>query len=141
MSLRNFFCPDSVAVIGAAREEEKVGHAILDNIINSGYKGKLFAINPKADEIHCIQCYPSILKVPINVDLAIIVIPVQYVLQALLGRCVKEIPRELPVAWIAGLDGAPLGAVQPHHAQRAGGRAGRPASGALRVFDGGGLRA
>ncbi len=83
MSLRNFFCPDSVAVIGAAREEEKVGHVIFDNLINSGFKGKLFAINPHADEIHCIQCYPSILKVPGNVDLAIIVIPVQYVLQAL----------------------------------------------------------
>jgi len=83
LSLRSFFCPDSVAVIGAAREEEKVGHAILDNIINSGFKGKLFAINPHADEIHRIQCYPSILNVPVNIDLAIIVIPVQYVLQAL----------------------------------------------------------
>ncbi|MFA5014489.1 MAG: acetate--CoA ligase [Actinomycetota bacterium] len=83
MSLRNFFCPDSVAIIGAAREEEKVGHAILDNIISSGFKGKLFAINPKADEIHCIKCYPSILNVPGDVDLAIIVIPVQCVLQAL----------------------------------------------------------
>ena len=83
MSLRNFFCPDSVAIIGAARDEEKVGHAILDNIISSGFKGKLFAINPKADEIQCIKCYPSILNVPGDVDLAIIVIPVQYVLQAL----------------------------------------------------------
>ncbi|HEY4662572.1 MAG TPA: acetate--CoA ligase family protein [Candidatus Humimicrobiaceae bacterium] len=83
MSLRNFFCPDSVAVIGAAREEEKVGHVIFENIISSGFKGKLFAINPHADEIHCIQCYPSILNVPVKVDLAIIVIPMQYVLQAL----------------------------------------------------------
>jgi len=83
LSLRNFFCPDSVAVIGAAREEEKVGHVIFENIINSGFKGKLFAINPHADEIHCIQCYPSILNVPVKVDLAIIVIPMQYVLQAL----------------------------------------------------------
>ena len=61
MSLRNFFCPDSVAVIGAAREEEKVGHVIFDNLISSGFKGKLFAINPNAGEIHCIQCYSSIL--------------------------------------------------------------------------------
>jgi acetate---CoA ligase (ADP-forming) len=83
LSLRNFFCPDSVAVIGAAREEEKVGHVIFENIINSGYKGKLFAINPHAGEIHCIKCYPSILKVPVKVDLAIIVIPGQYVLQVL----------------------------------------------------------
>ena len=89
MSLRNFFCPDSVAVIGASREEKKVGHIILDNIINSGYKGKLFPVNPKADEIHGIKCYPSVLNVPGDIDLAIIVIPAQFVLQVL-GECSKK---------------------------------------------------
>lgn len=89
MSLRNFFCPDSVAVIGASREEEKVGHIILDNIINSGYKGKLFPVNPKADEIHGIKCYPSVLNVPGDIDLAIIVIPAQFVLQVL-EECSKK---------------------------------------------------
>ncbi|MBE3089455.1 MAG: acetate--CoA ligase [Actinobacteria bacterium] len=89
MSLRNFFCPDSVAVIGASREEKKVGHIILDNIINSGYKGKLFPVNPKADEIHGIKCYPSVLNVPGNIDLAIIVIPAQFVLQVL-EECSKK---------------------------------------------------
>lgn len=89
MSLRNFFCPSSVAVIGASREEEKVGHIILDNIINSGYKGKLFPVNPKADEIHGIKCYPSVLNVPGDIDLAIIVIPAQFVLQVL-EECSKK---------------------------------------------------
>ncbi|MBU4313297.1 MAG: acetate--CoA ligase [Actinobacteria bacterium] len=89
MSLRNFFCPGSVAVIGASREEEKVGHIILDNIINSGYKGKLFPVNPKADEIHGIKCYPSVLNVPGDIDLAIIVIPAQFVLQVL-EECSKK---------------------------------------------------
>lgn len=89
MSLRNFFCPDSVAVIGASREEEKVGHIILDNIIDSGYKGKLFPVNPKADKIHGIKCYPSVLNVPGDIDLAIIVIPAQFVLQVL-EECSKK---------------------------------------------------
>ena len=89
MSLRNFFCPDSVAVIGAAREEKKVGHTILDNIINSGFKGKLFPVNPNADEIHGIKCYPSVLNIPVNIDLAIIVVPVQFVLQVL-EECSKK---------------------------------------------------
>jgi acetyltransferase len=89
LSLRNFFCPGSVAVIGASREEEKVGHIILDNIINSGYKGKLFPVNPKADEIHGIKCYPSVLNVPGDIDLAIIVIPAQFVLQVL-EECSKK---------------------------------------------------
>ena len=89
LSLRNFFCPGSVAVIGASREEEKVGHIILDNIINSGYKGKLFPVNLKADEIHGIKCYPSVLNVPGDIDLAIIVIPAQFVLQVL-EECSKK---------------------------------------------------
>ena len=89
MSLRNFFCPDSVAVIGAAREEEKVGHIILDNIVNSGYKGKLFPVNPNADEIHGIKCYHSVLDIPGNLDLTIIAIPVQFVLQVL-EECSKK---------------------------------------------------
>ena len=89
MSLRNFFCPDSVAVIGAAREEEKVGRNIFDNIINSGYKGKLFPVNPKADKIHGIKCYHSVLDIPGDLDLAIIVIPVKFVLQVL-EECSKK---------------------------------------------------
>jgi acetyltransferase len=87
--LRNFFCPDSVAVIGAAREEEKVGHIILDNIINSGYKGKLFPVNPNADEIHGIKCYHSVLDIPGDLDLTIIAIPVQFVLKVL-EECSKK---------------------------------------------------
>lgn len=89
MSLRNFFCPDSVVVIGAAREEEKVGRIIFDNIINSGYKGKLFPVNLKADKIHGIKCYHSVLDIPGDLDLAIIVIPVKFVLQVL-EECSKK---------------------------------------------------
>jgi len=89
LSLRNFFCPDSVAVIGVAREEKKVGRIIFDNIINSGYKGKLFPVNLKADKIHGIKCYHSVLDIPNDLDLAIIVIPAQFVLQVL-EECSKK---------------------------------------------------
>jgi acetyltransferase len=87
--LQNFFCPDSVAVIGAAREEKKVGRIIFDNIINSGYKGKLFPVNLKADKIHGIKCYHSVLDIPNDLDLAIIVIPAQFVSQVL-EECSKK---------------------------------------------------
>jgi len=89
LSSQNFFCPDSVAVIGAAREEKKVGRIIFDNIINSGYKGKLFPVNLKADKIHGIKCYHSVLDIPGDLDLAIIVIPAQFVLQVL-EECSKK---------------------------------------------------
>jgi len=79
----DFFCPKSVAVIGAAREETKVGHTIVHNILNSGYSGKLFLINPNANEIHGKKCYKSLLDVEENIDLAIMVIPSKFILQAL----------------------------------------------------------
>jgi len=75
----SFFCPDSLAVIGAAREEGKVGHTIVDNIIASKYKGDMFLINPKADEIHGIKCYDSVLDIPKDIELAIIVIPSRFI--------------------------------------------------------------
>jgi acyl-CoA synthetase (NDP forming) len=62
-----FFCPKSVAIVGAAREETKVGHTIVDNILNSGYKGKIYLVNPNADVIHNIKCYKSVLDINDNI--------------------------------------------------------------------------
>ncbi len=83
MSFKEFFCPDSVAVIGAAREEGKVGRIIFDNIINSGFKGKVFPINPKARDINGHKCYSSIRDVPQDIQLAVIVIPAKYISRTL----------------------------------------------------------
>ncbi len=79
MGLEGFFCPGSIAVIGAARTEGKVGHIIFDNIIESGYKGILFPVNPRSDSIHGIKCYKSILDIPQDIELAVIVIPARFV--------------------------------------------------------------
>lgn len=79
MSLNDFFCPDSVAVIGAAREEGKVGRTIFDNIIGSGYKGKVFPVNPKASDIDGHKCYPSIIDIKQDIKLAVIVIPARFI--------------------------------------------------------------
>ena len=83
MSFKSFFCPDSVAVIGAAREEGKVGRTIFNNILSSGFRGKAFPINPRADEINGHKCYASILDVPQDVQLAVIVIPAKLISKVL----------------------------------------------------------
>jgi len=75
MSLEGILEPQSVAVIGASRNKEKWGHIILKNIIKCGYSGNIYAINPKETEILGIKCYPSVLDVPDDIDLAVIVIP------------------------------------------------------------------
>jgi len=81
--LEAFFTPESVAVIGAAREPGKLGYGVLANILEYGYKGRVYPINPKADEILGLTAYPSVLDVPDPVEMAIIVIPNKYVPQVM----------------------------------------------------------
>jgi len=75
--------PQSVAVIGASRDERKLGYGVLSNIIRYGYQGRVYPINPKADEILGLRCYSSVLDVPDPIDLAVVVIPSKYVAASL----------------------------------------------------------
>ncbi|MEM0090957.1 MAG: CoA-binding protein, partial [Nitrososphaerota archaeon] len=82
--------PDSIAVIGAAREPNKIGHAIVKNLLRfSPSREKVFPINPNADEILGLKCYKSIKDVPHNVDLAVIAVPAKAVPQVL-RECVEK---------------------------------------------------
>jgi len=90
--LDTFFSPKSVAIIGASRDPDKLGYAVLNNIIRAGYTENLYPINPKADEILDLKAYASVLEVPDPIDLAVIVIPSRFVLQALEECGQKKIP-------------------------------------------------
>jgi len=81
--LDSLFRPRSVAVIGASRNPEKLGHGILKNIIESGYQGAIYPINPSTEEILGHPCHPSVLDVPDEVEQVVIVIPAPLVAQAL----------------------------------------------------------
>lgn len=87
--LDNFFKPDSVAVIGASREVGKVGYEILKNIVENKFPGKIYPINPKSNEIMGLKTYPSVLDVPGQIGLAIMVIPSQFVLPVI-EECGKK---------------------------------------------------
>jgi acetyl coenzyme A synthetase (ADP forming)-like protein len=84
--LESFFNPQSVAVVGASRDPEKLGYAVLANLKDGGYSGKLYPINPKTDEILGLTAYPSVLDIPDPVDLAVVVIPYKFV-PAVLEQC------------------------------------------------------
>ncbi len=75
-----FFNPQSIAVIGASEMSGKVGNTVLNNIISSGYKGKIYPINPRADKISGLRAYKSVLDVKDEIDVAIFVIPSKLVL-------------------------------------------------------------
>lgn len=77
--LEALFYPRTVAVIGAAREEGKLGHAVLSNIIEFGFRGPIYPVNPKADNLLGLKTYPSVLDIPGSVDLGVIVVPARAV--------------------------------------------------------------
>ena len=70
--LTSLFEPKSVAVIGASDRENSVGNIIFKNILSSGYKGRLYAINPKHETIQGQQAYKSIEEIGARVELAVI---------------------------------------------------------------------
>lgn len=75
--------PTSIAVIGASAEDGKIGNSVMKNLINGGYKGAIYPINPKAVEILGVKSYSSITDVPGKVDVAVFAIPAKFVAQAL----------------------------------------------------------
>jgi len=89
--LEEFFHPKSVAVIGASTSPGKLGYAVLENLVEGGYVdvGTIYPINPKADEILGQKAYPTVLDVPDDIDLAVVVIPYKYV-PAVLEDCGKK---------------------------------------------------
>ncbi len=86
---RAFFEPRSVAIIGASSDPAKLSYAIVDNMTRYGFRGRIVPINPKAGIILGHQAYPSVLDVPDEIDLAVIVIPAPLVAGAL-EQCGKK---------------------------------------------------
>ncbi|WP_165550210.1 bifunctional GNAT family N-acetyltransferase/acetate--CoA ligase family protein [Kribbella speibonae] len=93
-SLHRLFWPRSVAVVGAGRQPGGIGHELLRNIVNGGFTGSVYAVNPHAGdpgagEIAGVPAYPSIAGVPGPVDLAVIAVPAERALQVVAecGEC------------------------------------------------------
>ena len=74
-SLRPFFKPSAVAVVGASRNPASIGYRILGDLVKGGFSGPLYPVNPKAAEIQGLRAYPSVREVPNGTDLAIIAVP------------------------------------------------------------------
>lgn len=89
MSFEKFFRPKSVAVVGASADPAKVGNNVLVNIIDGGYEGAIYPVNPKADVINGKKCYPSLGAIPGEVDLAVIVIKRNLVIPVL-KQCAEK---------------------------------------------------
>lgn len=81
--LDTFFAPDSIAIIGASRDDKKIPGLLLTFLRRNGFSGEIFPVNPAYDSIGDLTCYPSVGAIGKPVDLAIVIIPARTVLGAL----------------------------------------------------------
>jgi acetate---CoA ligase (ADP-forming) len=75
VSLRPFFQPNAVAVVGASRDPSSIGYRILEALVLNRFHGPVYPINPKANVVGCFRAYPSVRELPEPVDLAVIAVP------------------------------------------------------------------
>lgn len=94
--LDKIMTPRSIALVGASTREHTIGSDILKRLLDYGYKGELYLVNPKGGEIAGLPVYPTVSELPGPVDLAILVINAKHVLNTLeechqkgiLGLCI-----------------------------------------------------
>ena len=89
--IKYLFEPRGVAVIGASRDTNKIGHKFIVNIKASGYKGNLYPINPEGGEVLGYKAYKTVEDVEGEVDIACICIPAKYVFESIKTCCNKGV--------------------------------------------------
>jgi len=81
--------PKSVAIVGVSNDPQKVGSVLLKNLLDDGYNGKVYPINPKYEELQGRKAYPNILSVEEEIDLVCIALPYQFV-EEIVDQCVEK---------------------------------------------------
>jgi len=84
--LHGFLAPDSIAIVGASADPTKRGYKAIVGLLNDGYEGTIFPINPKADEILGLKAYPSLTSLPQAADMALICTPAKTI-PGILAQC------------------------------------------------------
>jgi len=87
--LECFFEPKSVAVVGASRNPLKFGYSLLQNLVDLGFKGKIYPVNPNADQVLGLKAYPRVDSIGGDVELAIIIVPASKV-PDIMRDCVEK---------------------------------------------------
>ncbi len=88
-SLRPFFNPASVAVIGASRDPSNIGHRIVELLIGNSFQGAIYPVNPHATKIAELPAYGSVLALPDGVDMAVVVVPHDCVMEVV-DQCAQR---------------------------------------------------
>ena len=80
LSVRSMLVPESVAVVGAGRRADSIGHQLLQNILAADFKGRVHAVNNEALEVLGLKAYSKVSDIPDHVDLAVVAVPAESVL-------------------------------------------------------------
>jgi predicted CoA-binding protein/N-acetylglutamate synthase-like GNAT family acetyltransferase len=95
-SMRAFFSPQVIAVVGANRTRGKIGSEILNNLLAAGFMGTVVPVHPTAHEVAGLTAYPRVTAIPFAIDLAMIVVPADQVLEAV-DDCINKRVRAICV--------------------------------------------
>lgn len=108
-SIERLLRPRSVAVVGASREPGTIGHELFRNLLNGGFAGPVYPVNPKATHVASVRAYPSVLEVPDAVDLAVVAVPAALV-PAVVRECGEKGVHGLVVVSAGFAEAGPKGA-------------------------------
>src|SRR3989339_1477086 len=93
-----FFNPSSVAIIGATEKPGSLPGIILKNLLDMGFNGKMYPVNPKYHNVFGLKCFPSILDIPDEIALTVIAIPAPFVLDVLKQQAQKRIRHSIIIS-------------------------------------------
>ncbi len=88
-SMKSIFEPRAIAVVGASKRVGQLGGEILRNLKGTGFRGQLYAVNPKATDIDGVRSFPSLKEIPGEVDLAIVTVPAEHT-EAVIDDCIAK---------------------------------------------------
>ncbi len=89
--METFFNPKSVAIVGATEKPGSLSGIILKNLLDIGFNGKMYPVNPKHKHVFGLNCFPSLIDIPDEIALTVIAIPAPFVLDVLKQQALKKI--------------------------------------------------
>ncbi|QWC84853.1 GNAT family N-acetyltransferase [Nocardioidaceae bacterium] len=90
-SIRAFLNARSVAVVGASRRQQTVGQALVRNLVQSDFQGRVFVVNPAAEAVSGVPAYPTVTDIPHDVDVAVVAVPADAVADVVLDCAAKGV--------------------------------------------------
>ena len=87
--METILSPKSVAIVGVSENPEKVGSVMMQNLLETGYNGRIYPINPKYTELQGRKAYPTILEVNEEIDMVAIALPYQFV-EEVVDQCIEK---------------------------------------------------